>query len=247
MKKPVEPKADRSKEREEERILKYLPLVKYIVGRLAIHFPSSLDWEDLSSVGVIGLVKAVRNYDPSRGASLKTYAYHQIRGAILDEIRRRNFLSRTRREKLRKLKEAEERLEALLNRPPTFKELQEAIQASEEEIRDLILSENSVNFLSLHSPCGEDESEVLGRRIASKHPLDPSEMIMNREEVELLLKAVKKLPKIERLIIVLYYKEGLMLKEIGEILNLSESRISQIHGEALYGLRKELSRVGAGV
>ncbi|HKE01398.1 MAG TPA: FliA/WhiG family RNA polymerase sigma factor [Planctomycetota bacterium] len=224
----------RTPEQKRQRVLDSLLLVKYVVGRLAIDLPPSLDREDLASWGTMGLMRAVETYDATRGVAFSTHAYIQIRGAILDELRRQDVLPRTRRDRLRTVKEARAALEQKLGRPPAPEELAEATGLSADDLDEALLSEHTTNVLSLGD--GHDDAGI-GALLRSDESQDPSEIAGANEMRERLAQAITRLPEVERRVVTLYYAESLLLKEIGEVLGFSESRASQIHARALERLR----------
>lgn len=235
----------RTQEERDRLVEKYLPLVRYVVARLPVTMPASLDREDFFSVGVIGLMHAAANYDPTRGASFKTFAYTAIRGAVLDEIRKHDPVPRNRRDRLRQMDRAVATLYGVLNRPPTLEELSKHLGVSSEELDDDLLAQQTCRILSLDEQAGTGEGGVgasLGSTLPSKDSVDPSNHAIHRDSVERMARAISELPEIDRHVVVLYHYENLYLKEIGEILGVSESRISQILSRALARLRLKLSK-----
>lgn len=218
----------------------YLPLVRYVVARLPITMPASLDRDDFYSVGVIGLMHAAATYDPSRGASFKTFAYTAIRGAILDEVRRHDPVPRNRRDRLRKMERMSSKLHADLDREPTLAELATALSCTEEELDLDLQALHTSRTLSLDEHQGADEERsALVDQIAGP-VTDPGDLADDRESLQRLTKAIAALPEAERHVVVLYYHEQLYLKEIGTILGVTESRVSQILTRATERLRLKL-------
>jgi RNA polymerase sigma factor for flagellar operon FliA len=227
-------------------ILRYAPLVKYVAGRVAIGLPSNVEFDDLVSFGVFGLMDAIEKFDPSRGIKFETYAIARIRGAILDGLRSNDWVPRSVRQKARELERTCADLENRLGRSATDQEISEAMNISTTEFYNL-LSEVSCTTLSsldelwlVHSN-DDDTVRVLDlvRNNESEDPLHQVEM----EEIKTTLStAIDCLPERERMVIALYYYEGLTLKEIGEIMEISESRVSQIHTKAIFRLRGRLNR-----
>ena len=220
---------------------KYLPLVRYVVARIPVSMPSSIDRDDFYSAGTIGLINAAENYDPERGASFKTFAYTAIRGAILDELRRHDPVSRGRRNRLRKLDREHANLSGQLGREPTIEELAEALGMPEEELdRDLLVRQTS-RLLSLHrSEQRPEGSSSLLEQLASDKPGDPKQLAEIRDDVGALANAIGDLPPPERNVVILYHYEELYLKEIGRLLGVTESRVSQILSRATARLRAKL-------
>lgn len=227
-------------------ILRYAPLVKYVAGRVAIGLPSNVEFDDLVSFGVFGLMDAIEKFDPSRGIKFETYAIARIRGAILDGLRSNDWVPRSVRQKARELERICAELENRLGRSATDQEICDAMNLSMQDFFQL-LSEVSCTTLSsldeLWSVNSSDEDSVrvldLVRNNESEDPLHHVEI----EEIKTTLAgAIDSLPERERMVIALYYYEGLTLKEIGEIMEISESRVSQIHTKAIFRLRGRLNR-----
>ena len=226
---------------ERDRLVEqYLPLVRYVVARLPVTMPASLDRDDFYSVGVIGLMHAAATYDPARGAAFKTFAYTAIRGAILDEVRRHDPVPRNRRDRLRKMERASSALHAELDREPTLAELAVALSSTEAELDLDLQALHTSRTLSLDEQRGtDDERSALVDQIAGA-ALDPGDCADDREALQRLTKAIATLPETERHVVVLYYHEQLFLKEIGTILGVTESRVSQILTRATERLRLKL-------
>ena len=226
----------------EKLVMDYLPLVKYVVDRLPVTSLPQVSREDLISSGVIGLLKALESFDPSRGVKFKTYAIPRIRGAIMDELRRLDWVPRSLRKKAGLLEEAYFSLEKKLGRTPTDKELSRELNISQEDLYKLYTRVNYFSRISLNSET-QEEGRSLMEKVASPDAQDPVE-ILKREEVRKILKKVlEELPSRERTVIILYYYEELTLREIGHILGISESRVSQIHGKVILKLRSALTKL----
>jgi RNA polymerase sigma factor for flagellar operon FliA len=231
---------------ERDRLVEqFLPLVRYVVARLPVTMPGALDRDDLYSVGVMGLMHAATTYDAARGASFKTFAYTAIRGAILDEVRKLDPVPRQRRERLRKLNRTQAELAARLDREPTMLELAEALQCSEQEIDEDLQALHTARTLSLDEGRGggdDDEGggNTLGSLLGADDAVDPGDAAAQGERLNQLAKAISELPETERHVVVLYFHEQLFLKEIGQILGVTESRVSQILTRATERLRLKL-------
>ena len=234
-------KAQRSTDERDRMVEQYLPLVRYVVARLPVTMPASLDKDDFYSVGVIGLMHAASTFDPSRGASFKTFAYTAIRGAILDEVRKHDPVPRNRRDRLRKMDRANSLLWAEHNREPTLAELAEALDSTEQELDEDLQALHTSRVLSLDETwSGEDGGTTMGATLPDLMSVDPDRTADQREQLERLTRAIAELPDKDRHVVVLYYHEQLYLKEIGKILGVTESRVSQILTRAVERLRLKL-------
>jgi len=224
-----------------ERLLEeYLPLVKSVAGRMALGFPKSVELSDLVSTGVIGLIEALSNYDPSRGVKFETYAVPRIRGAILDELRSLDWVPRSTRAKSREIDRATIRLENKLGRIPTHKELAKCLRVSPRELMATIDDVSSSSVLSLDELIyGEDDNRQVPR--VETVECNPQHNILHdlekKELKAFIVSSLNNLTQQEKLVIAFYYYEEMTLKEIGEIMHISESRVSQIHTKAVLKLR----------
>jgi RNA polymerase sigma factor for flagellar operon FliA len=242
------PRSKNRRERQKEQALsKYAPLVKYVVDRLALHLPKSVERDDLVSAAIIGLFDALEKYDKSKGTKFETYAIWRIRGAILDELRSLDWASRSIRRKARSVEEAARELGQKLGRAATEEEVADALNLSPTELSRLLDEVHGTSLLSLSkSVSGEDDQDVIQLEDIVDDPnhKDALEIIENDESREVLLETVDGLPEQQRLVVSLYYYEEMTLKEIGEALHISESRVSQIHTRAVKTLRTRLGRMG---
>ena len=233
-----------SQQKRDSFVTDYLPLVHHVLGRLPIHLPVTLDRDDLYGVGVLGLMQAADTFDPTRGASFKTHAFVNIRGAILDELRRHDPVPRSRRDRLKLVGETEKRLEEELGRPPTPEEIGQAAGLTQGQVDDVLVHAQGINIMSLEDRAGGSsdggENRILDCLQMPESP-DPGDEASNRELKRALAVAIQELPERERRVIVLYYAEGLLLKEIGEVMSITESRVSQLHSRAVYRLNRALS------
>lgn len=226
----------------DELITEYLPYVKRIVHRIAVHLPSTIDIDDLMNVGVIGLIQAVDRYDPSRDNKFMTYAVFRIKGAVLSELRSRDFLSRSNRRKIRDLENACMRLEQKLGREVDDLEVAEELGIDVEQVyRTKQMS--SISFISFEELgfSSRDEKEKLLSYLIDN---DDNALTLTRlkELKEGVARAIEQLPEKEKLVISLYYLEELTMKETGKVLNITESRVSQIHSQAILRLRAKLKK-----
>lgn len=229
---------DAARERE-ELVIAHIPLLKHIVGRMCFDTPGSMDRDDLFGCGMLGLLMAADNFDPSRGLAFSTFAYPRIRGAILDEIRRADFLPRGRRELVREVENAISALEQRDGARPTPEEIADELGRSIEEIDGALLSAATAIQTSLE----DGPSEEFAAMLADPRCDDPVGSVEWEELKELLVEAIEELPEQEKSVITLYYAEELLLREIAEIIGVTESRVSQIHTRAVYRLNVVLSRM----
>ena len=227
-------------------ILNYLPLVKYVAGRLAITLPSHVDINDLIGSGVIGLVSALENFEPKFKTKFETYAIIRVRGAMLDELRALDWVPRSMREKFCALQRAYADLEQQLGRPARDDEVAAKLGMSVDDLSALMNEERSVAFISLNELLNPDDA---GRKAVSmidavhdENQPSPFAAADTKEKRAILAQAIQELPEQERIVIALYYYERLMLKEIGQVLGISESRVSQVHTKALTRLGGKLRR-----
>lgn len=231
----------------DELITQYVWLVRCIAKSIADSLPRSVDVNDLMSAGTMGLIKAVDDFDPSRGVKIETYARFRIRGAILDELRSLDPLPYSTRSKLKQVERAIADLESSLGRSPNAAEIAEKMGLTPQEISILLATANSADLYSLDEMIDEGNGSlngVIGELEKSKS--DPL-MKLERNELEnLLVEAIKELPKTERVILGLYYYEGLRMWEVGQVLGISESRVSQIHSSAISALRMKLKATISG-
>ncbi len=240
--------ATRRPELRNELIAAYAQLVRFVVGRLGIPQTSLLDAEDLYSYGMIGLINAIDRFDPARGVRFEAFATARIRGAVIDQLRALNWLPRSAVARVKQIEKALSRLEQRLGRPATEQEAATEIGVSLERYRQLLL-EMGIVILSLEAPLGslmqDDEVASLGDLLEDSHSPDPAEQAEQQELMLLLNAAIDHLPERERLLLSLYYFEELTMKEISKVLHVSESRICQLHTQALLRLRAALNVDGA--
>lgn len=226
-------------EQERERlILEHVPLLHHVVGRLAVDLPSRVDRDDLVGYGMVGLIAAADGFDPGRGLQFSTFAYPKIRGAILDELRKQDFLPRGRREKVREFDRAVATLEQAHGEAPTPELIASTMGATLEEVDEIMLSARASSVVSLDDGGTSEGLAQLLRDPSCDDPVDSAEWL---EMKELLVEAIAELPETEQSVITLYYAEGLLLREIGQVMGVTESRVSQIHSRALYRLNQRLS------
>lgn len=220
----------------------YMPLVRYNAERIWARLPEGVDLEDLVSAGVFGLIDAIEAFDLSRGVKFETYCVPRIRGAMLDELRTMDWVPRLVRSKASKLNEAMQTLEARLGRQPTLQELAEELQISLAELEKMIQEASTVNLISLNKKWYETDSYKDVREIdilEDKKGEDPTRRL---QKADLMRLVTKGLNRNERLILILYYYEEMTMKEIGATLDLSESRVSQMHSAIVQRLKDQLER-----
>jgi len=236
-------KADPSNQSFRNRLVElYLPLVKYNGERIWSRLPEGVELDDLVSAGVFGLMDAIDAFDMSRGVKFETYCVPRIRGAMLDELRTMDWVPRLVRSKASKLNEAVKTLEARLGRAPTEIELSTRLEISVPELEKMMLEANAVGLISLNKKWYETDSHKDVREIdilEDKKGEDPTKRI---QKTDLMRLVTKGLSRNERLIIILYYYEELTMKEIGATLDLSESRVSQMHSSIVQRLQSQLER-----
>lgn len=241
------PRSKNRKERQKEVALsKYAPLVKYVVDRLALHLPKSVERDDLTSAAIIGLFDALEKYDAGKGTKFETYAIWRIRGAILDELRSLDWASRSIRRKARTVEEASRDLGQKLGRAATEEEVAEALNLSPTELSRLLDEVHGTALLSLSKAVSSEEDQdyiQLEDIVDDPSQTDALEVLESEEAREVLLETIDNLPEQQRLVVALYYYEEMTLKEIGEALHISESRVSQIHTRAVKTLKARLARV----
>ena len=235
-----------SQENRDAVIKEFAPMVKYVANRIALRLPPHIEVDDLVSVGVLGLIDAIQKYDPTRGAKFKTYAEFRVRGAILDELRSMDWVPRSVRQKAASMDAVVQKLQAQLGRPPEDDEVAAALGLSLEDFFSTLNQTRSMPVLSLEDlgiskDTGEQQS--LLDCLAGKSDADPQTQLRLNELKTIIAKAIDALPEKERLMVSLYYYEELTMKEIGEVLSITESRVSQIHSKAVYRLRTKLKSV----
>ncbi len=226
----------------------YAPLVKYIAGRIYSHLPKFVSVQDLISSGTLGLIDAVEKFDLRKGVKFETYAARRIKGAIIDFLRSMDWVPRNLRTMAKEIEEAYSQLEGKLHRAPTDEEIAQELGLSSDKLKSVMsqLSYSSVIALDdlVRTQGGEDEVSLISA-IEDESSPRPDKRYEEEEEKEALLEAVKSLPERERQIIILYYYRGMTLKEIGNILGVSESRVSQLHAKAIFRLRNYLHGIYA--
>jgi len=233
-------------ENREEVIIRYSPMIKYVANRIAMRLPPHIEVDDLISVGVLGLMDAISKYDSSRGAKFKTYAEFRVRGAILDELRSMDWVPRSIRQKASKVDKVVQGLQAKLRRTPEDEEVAKEMGLSLDQFHETLNETKSIPIFSLEDLGIAKESgdqQSLLDCLAGKADADPQTQVRLVELKEIIAKAIDALPEKERLMVSLYYYEELTMKEIGAVLDITESRVSQIHSKAVYRLRTKLKAI----
>ncbi len=246
----VEFKKTKSMQLRDAFIRQYMPLVKYVAGKVAVNMPSSVEFDDLVGFGQFGLLDAINKFDPEKKVKFKTYAVTRIRGAIFDELRQLDWVPRSVRQKSREIEDTIGELEARLGRPASDEEVASAMGVTLEAFNNTVLKVSGTSVLSLNDVWYSGESSdrmSIGDSIESPASLNP-DVIVEREEVKrVIMEAINDLPEKEKMVLVLYYHEDLTFKEIGQVLQVSESRISQLHTKANMRLRAKLTNVRKGI
>jgi RNA polymerase sigma factor for flagellar operon FliA len=226
---------------------KYLPLVRSALGRLAITLPEHVDQDDLNSAGLLGLLQALRNYDPACGSSFENYARLRVRGAMLDELRRMDWVPRTVHEKARKIQDTIAQVEQRLGRIPSEAEVAKALNISITEYSDLLAEIRPATFVCLDATCNLEGGDAGSLRdvIADPEADGPLEQVSRNELKQIILNRLRELPGPQGKVLALYYGQDLHLREIAELLGLTESRICQIHSQAILSIRAYVQRLEA--
>lgn len=231
----------RSKELKDELIIHYIGIVKYVAGRLAVHMGQYIEYDDLEGYGVLGLIDAIDKFDINSGYKFSTYAQLRIRGEIIDQVRKLDWAPRATRQKNRQLENTFKALTDKLKREPTDSEMAEELGLTLEEYIDLRKKSVVASVLSLDEPVGNEEG-TLGQTIAGDINESPENELSKAELKNMLVEALDSLTEREKIVINLYYFDELTLREISSVLEVTESRISQIHSKALLKLQSKLGK-----
>ena len=225
-------------------IMHYAPLVSAVAGRVGLRLPSMVEHADLVSCGMFGLIDAIEKYEPGRSVRFESYASSRIRGAIIDELRALDWVPRSVRTKARAIDRAFGELEATLHRAPTNHEIADRLEVSMAELRTAFTQLSTVNLVALDEMLGGDErpgAVSLGDTLGDERCEDPAGSVEAQETTYLLARAIEQLSERERMVVVLYYYEGMTLAQIGRMLGVTESRVSQMHTAAMGRLRTRLA------
>lgn len=222
----------------------YLPLVKTVVGRLAMTLPMHVSLEDLHSAGLVGLLQALRSYRPGTSASFETFARFRIRGAVLDELRRMDWIPRSVHDKARKIQDAMSDLEQKTGRSPTDDEMAKALGVSVSDYHELLDEVRPASFVHLDSVLDRESCDPtpLHEFISDDQQEEAPEVAGRRELIRLVMERLERLPEMQRKVLALYYCEDLRLREIAAVFGLTESRICQIHSQAILAIRGFVER-----
>jgi len=236
---------DRDSTLRDRLILHYAPLVKYVAGRVGSGLPAHVEQADLVSYGTFGLIDAITRFEPSREIKFESYAMSRIRGAIIDELRSTDWIPRSVRMKARQFERTVAALEARLQRSPTDEEIADEMDMDVEEIRKFLGQLSLVNVVALDELLVDDDGSAprLVDTLRDTSALDPQAMAEHGEARQLLARAVEQLPEREKVVVSLYYFEGLTLADIGRVLGVTESRICQLHTKAVLHLRTKLADI----
>ena len=229
----------------DQLIMDYANLIRFVAQRIASRLPANIEVDDLISSGVIGLMDAIEKYDPSRDNKFKTYAEFRIRGAILDELRTQDWVPRSVRDKAKRIERTFQELEQKFGRPATDDEVCTALEMTTEEYFDMVSKVKSISLISIDdlSGPGQTDRRSLLDSIENPSSKNPFAQLKSKGVKEILMKHIDDLPEKQKLVLSLYYYEDLNLKEIGKILDVTESRVSQLHTQAVIKLRSKIKNI----
>ncbi len=229
----------------DEIIVEYAPLIKYLARKIAARLPANIELDDLVSCGVIGLMDAIEKFDPGRDNKFKTYAEFRIRGAMLDELRAQDWVPRSIREKAKLLERTYAKIESSLGRQPTDEEMCKELDISQKDFHDLVNKAKSVSLLNIDdsSSFNKGDKKIMAGVMDSDKLINPYSAVSYKNLRDKIKEGISSLPEKQRLVLSLYYYEDLNLKEIGRILDVTESRVSQLHTQAIIKLKVKLNTV----
>lgn len=227
----------------QELVLRYVGLVKYVVRKMIKNYPQAIEESDLYQIGILGLSEAIDRFDPAYGIKFETYAIPRIKGSIIDELRKVDWIPRSLRAKINTMKEKTVELEQKFSGNYTDNEVANGLGIEMKDLQNWKKDINAVNMFSLDKPIDESNKQNLYDIVEDSEYINADDQLEDDEMKRILLRAIKKLPEKTRLAITLYYYEKLTFKEIGKILNVSESRISQIHSETMTKLKKDINKM----
>ncbi len=233
--------ADRTnKKLRDQIIIQYIYLTKYVIGRIKLNLPPNIAIDDISSFGIEGLIDAVEKFMPEKGAHFETYAIMRIKGTIIDKIRSQDWMPRSTRKKIKDVKQASEMLKQKLGRIPSNQEIADYLGIEKDKVISILSEDTSVGSLYDKKYSGDEGIELIDT-IEDVNYINPLEKLEEKDVKNELQAALKKLPERERMVMVLYYHENMTLKEIGESIDVTESRVCQIHAQAIMKLRNILN------
>jgi RNA polymerase sigma factor for flagellar operon FliA len=235
-------KTSGSQKARDQLIVHYSPLVKYVAGRVAVGLPQNVEQADLVSYGLFGLIDAIDKFEPERGFKFETYAISRIKGNILDELRAIDWVPRSVRAKARQIENAYASLEAKLHRAPTEEEVADELDMTKDQLQTSLSKISFVGVVALDEFVGSSDREsgaTLGDTVAADVE-GPGDIFEVQEMRGLLAEAINRLPEREKVVLTLYYYEGLTLAQIGEVIGVTESRVCQIHTKAILQLRSRM-------
>ena len=239
-------KKHRDQKLREYFILKYAPMVKFVAGKIAVGMPSSVEFDDLVGYGVFGLLDAIEKYDSSKKVKFSTYAVSRIRGAIFDELRSIDWGPRSVRQKAREIEDTIASIEGKLGRAATNEEIADGMNLSMTDYNQLLLKVSSTTLLSLADTRYKSDSSdklSLGDSIEAPASMNPDAIVEKEAVKKIIIEAICQLPEREKQVLIMYYYENMTLREIGEVLSVTESRVSQIHTSASLKLKVKLGSV----
>ena len=238
-----EPKKNIKRNQKEELIKEYAPLIKFVAQKIAVRLPPNIELDDLISAGSIGLMDAIDKWDPTRDNKFKTYAEFRIRGAILDELRGQDWVPRSVRDKSKALDRTVSALESEIGRVPTEEEISAKLNMPMEEFHNLVNQVRPVSLLSIDDQptFSDSDKKSIANLLEGAKSGNPFNQLNLKVVKDVVAKAIEELPERQRLVLSLYYFEDLNLKEIGQILQVTESRVSQLHAQAVIRLRAKLT------
>ena len=222
---------------EEENLKNHMPLVRSVVDRMRASLPPTIDVEDLYSVGLLGLIQAVRRFDPTLGVTFASYASMRIRGAVLDELRRIDWMSRSLRVKAKKLTDVIAGIEQKEGRPATEAEVAAELGISSEEYSSLLDELRPLSYVELDAVAGDEDDSNMHDVVPDEKQPTASDQAMKNELIKLIVDRLQQLPEMQRKILAMYYFENLRLAEIAKVFGVTESRICQIHTQAVLSLK----------
>ena len=234
----------------EEMILKYIPYVKYIASRLLMGMPPGVEFDDLVSYGIIGLIDAIEKFDPNKNVKFKTYAVTRIRGSIYDELRSIDWVPRSVRQKAKEIEQVILKIENRTGKLATDQEIAEELNIDIREFYSIMTKISCTSLLSLsdtYLPGDDNDKLSIQDIIESPNTMNPDITVERDAVKDLIVKAINELPDKEKKVLVLYYYEDLTLKEIGEVLDVTESRVSQLHTKAIIRLKAKLTEIKEGI